>query len=174
MSQIGISPARTLASLTPVLVALLFVVIANLPVSVAGGLVPAPLLALAPIYFWAVLRPDLMPPAAVLLVGIFEDLLSGGPPGIWATGFLAAYGLGSRQRETFVGLSGLGSLLGFAAATFTAAAAAYFLASIVYWQPAPLAALLLESLVTILLYPVLGLVLAWTHRNLIGAFRGDD
>src|SRR5687768_8811286 len=97
--QLAMNPARILASLTPVLLAILLVIVANLPVSVTGGLVPAPLLALAPIYFWVIVRPGLMPPIAVLLIGLFEDLLSGGPPGIWATGFLAAYGLADRQRE---------------------------------------------------------------------------
>jgi rod shape-determining protein MreD len=170
----GMNPARVSALLTPVLLALLFVVIANLPVSVTGGLVPAPLLALAPIYFWVILRPNLMPPIAVLLIGLFEDLLSGGPPGIWATGFLAAYGLADRQREVFGGLYGAGAILGFAAAVFTAAGAAYALASIVYWRPAPLAALLLESVVTIILYPVLAFPLTWANRHLVGAYRGDD
>ena len=167
------NPARILASLTPVLLAILLVIAANLPVSVTGGLVPAPLLALAPIYFWVIVRPGLMPPIAVLLIGLFEDLLSGGPPGIWATGFLAAYGLADRQREVFAGLSGIGAVLGFAAAVFTAAGAAYLLASVVYWRPAPLPSLLLESVVTVVLYPVLALPLTWAHRNLVGSFRGD-
>jgi rod shape-determining protein MreD len=172
--QFGMNPARVFAFFAPVLLALLFVVIANLPLSITGGLMPAPLLALAPIYFWVVLRPELLPPIAVLLIGLFEDLLSGGPPGIWAFGFLAAYGLADRQREVFEGLSGVGAVLGFAATVFTAAGAAFLLASFVYWRPAPLASLLLESLLTILFYPLLAIVLTWANRNLVTAFRGGD
>ena len=36
--------------------------VANIPVSLVGGLLPPPLLALMPVYFWCLVRPDLMPP----------------------------------------------------------------------------------------------------------------
>jgi rod shape-determining protein MreD len=155
-------------------VASLCVVIVNLPVSFTGGLMPAPVLALVPIYFWALARPDLMPPIAVLLLGLAEDLMSGGPPGIWATGFLVAYALAENQREVFAGLAGPGAVLGFAAAMFTAAGTAYLLVSLVYWRPAPLAAMLLESAVTVLFYPFIAVALAGVHRRCVGAFRGDE
>ena len=41
-------------------------------------MVPAPLLALVPIYFWCLVRPDLMTPAAALMIGMAEDIMSGG------------------------------------------------------------------------------------------------
>ena len=44
----------------------------------------APLLALMPVYFWCLVRPDLMSPAAAFVIGMLEDILSGGPPGVWA------------------------------------------------------------------------------------------
>ena len=47
---------------------------------------------------------------------MLEDLFSGGPPGVWAASFVAAYALVDRQRDTFAGLSGIGAILGFAAA----------------------------------------------------------
>src|SRR5271169_3828826 len=99
---------RAFISLLPVLMSLFLVVLVNLPLSVTGGLVPAPLLALAPVYFWSLVRPDLMPPLAALGIGLFEDLLSGGAPGVWAGGFLAAYALADRQRDSFAGMLGSG------------------------------------------------------------------
>ena len=167
-------PARILGAFTPVAVALFCVVLVNLPVSFTGALLPAPLLALAPIYFWSVLRPDLMPPMAVLLLGLTEDLLSGGPAGIWAAGFLAAYAFAHGQREMLASLIGAGAVLGFAAATFLAGATAYLLASLVYWRPAPFGALLLESAVTILFYPAIVLLLERMHRAVVGHARGGD
>ena len=164
--------ARILASLTPVTLAILSVILINLPVSVTGGLVPPPVLALAPIYYWVLVRPDLMPPVAVLIIGLLEDLLSGGPPGLWAAGCLAAYALADRERDIFAGLSGWGAILGFASAAFAAAAAVYFLGSLVYWRLAPLGPLLLQSVVTVIFYPLLAIVMAWLQRNFVGAFRG--
>jgi rod shape-determining protein MreD len=170
----GNLPARVLASLTPALLAAAAVVLVNLPVSFTGGLMPAPVLTLVPIYFWALARPDLMPPYAVLLLGLAEDLMSGGPPGIWATGFLVAYALAESQREMFAGLEGPGAVLGFAAAMFTAAGTAYLLVSLVYWRPAPLAAMLLESAVTVLFYPFIAALLGGVHRKFVGADRGGE
>src|SRR5690348_14149481 len=60
---------RLISSVTPVSLALLGAVIANLPVTLSGNHLPAPLLGLMPLYFWALLRPDLVTPAWVALIG---------------------------------------------------------------------------------------------------------
>ena len=168
------NPARILASATPALLATLAVILVNLPVSVTAGLLPPPVLALAPIYYWALMRPDLMPPFAVLLLGLLEDLLSGGPPGLWAAGFLAAYWLTDRQRETFAGLSGLGALVGFAGAMLFAGAVAYGLDTIVYLRLAPLPPLLLESVSTVLFSSLISISLGWIHRRIVGPNRNRE
>ena len=61
-------------TITPFLCALAGVIVANLPVTFVGGVVPAPLFALMPVYFWCLVRPDLMTPAAALVIGIAEDV----------------------------------------------------------------------------------------------------
>src|SRR6185312_3601712 len=86
-----LGPVRLLAAMMPLLLAIGLVLLVNLPVSLTGRLLPAPVLALAAVYYWVLVRPDLMPPPAVFIVGLLEDVLSGGPPGLWAAGFLAAY-----------------------------------------------------------------------------------
>jgi rod shape-determining protein MreD len=166
------NPAHVLASLMPVSLAFLAVIVVNLPVSVTFGLLPPPVLALAPIYYWVLVRPDLMPPVAVLMIGLLEDLLSGGPPGLWAAGCLAAYALADRERDVFAGLSGPGAILGFASAAFAAAGAVYLLGSLVYWRLAPLGPLLLQSVVTVIFYPLIAILMAWLQRKYVGAFRG--
>ena len=122
---------RDAVSLKPVLAvmpfsaALLGVIVANVPVSFTGGIVPPPVLALMPIYYWCLVRPDLMPPFAVLVHRRLAGLLSGGPPGVWTVSFVAAYALVDRERESFAGLVRLGAILGFAAAMLVAGATAY-------------------------------------------------
>ena len=174
VGQLAMNPPRFLAALAPGLLAFLAVLFVNLPVSFTGGVFPAPLLALIPIYYWATLRPDLMPPIAVLIVGVTEDLVSGGPPGIWAVGFLAAYALAERQREVLASLSGWAVTIGFAAAVFMASAAAYLLTSILFWRLVPLAPLLAQAVITVVFYPLAAPFLDWVHRRLIGPLRGDD
>ena len=167
-------PARLFASLLPAVLALSLVLLANMPVSFTGGLLPVPALALACVYFWVLVRPDLMPPIVVLLIGLAEDLLSGGPPGLWAAGFLAALWLTDKQRETFAGLTGAGALIGFAGAMLFASACAYVLAAIVYLRLAPVAPLLLQSTTTVIFYPLIAMSMGWMLRNVVGPMRGGD
>jgi rod shape-determining protein MreD len=167
-------PFRFLLSALPVALTLLLVMLANMPVSFTGGVLPAPVLALAAVYFWVLVRPDLMPPFAVLMIGLMEDLLSGGPPGLWAAGFLAAYALTDRQRETFAGLAGAGALLGFAGAMLLAGATAYVLATMIYLRFAPVAPLLLESVSTVVFYPVVAFSMGWVHKKVVGQMRGGE
>lgn len=168
---IALNASRVLGSVLPTLSAVLLVMLVNLPVSVTGGLFPAPLLALTAVYFWALVRPDLMPPVVVLLVGLLEDLLSGGAAGVWATGFMAAYALVDRQRESFAGLVGAAAVLGFAAAMALASAATFVLTWIMYLRQPPVAPLLLASVFTVLFYPPIAVILGWLHRHAVGTVR---
>lgn len=168
------SAARVFTLLTPAFLAVFALILANLPVSVTGGLIPPPLLGLAVIYYWTLLRPDLVPPVLVLAIGLAEDFLSGGPPGLWAVGYLAAYALSDRQRDAFAGLSGWGVVIGFSAAMLTAAASVHLVGSLVYWRLTPLQPLLVQSIVTVVLYPLVAILLGVIHRNIVGASRGDD
>src|SRR5476649_1557441 len=113
---------RFLVVLIPLLCGLFFVFIANIPISLLG--VPPPLLGLIPVYFWCLVRPDLMTPAATLAIGVFEDIMAGGPPGVWTLSFVLTYAVVARQRDSFAGLSGLGAVLGFATAACIACLAA--------------------------------------------------
>jgi rod shape-determining protein MreD len=169
-----IGPARLLAALLPLTLSIALVVLVNLPVSLTGRLLPAPVLALGAVYYWILVRPALMPPAAVFSVGLSEDILSGGPPGLWAAGFLAAYLLADRQRETLAGLSGIGAILGFAGSMLVAASTAYCLAWAVYWRSAPLAPLVLETIITVMFYPFVALSMGWVQHHVIVPIRRHD
>jgi len=84
------------------------------------------MLALAAIYFWALVRPDLMPPRAVLIIGLLEDLLSGGPPGLWASGFVRLMALADASAKILAGFR-CGRADRFRGSTLLAAMMAYVL-----------------------------------------------
>lgn len=162
-----------LAALVPFFSGLLGAVVANIPVSLFGGLVPPPLLALMPVYFWCLVRPDLMPPSAAFFIGLAEDLLSGGPPGVWALSFLFCYAIVDRQRDTFAGLAGYGAILGFAAVTLVASCVAYATVSLLDARLVPTETLMLEIGVSVTFYvPALWLMNGMQHR-IIGPLRSD-
>jgi rod shape-determining protein MreD len=166
-------PARIFASLTPGLLAALAVALANLPLSFTGGLLPPPLLGLAVVYFWTLLRPDLMPPFLVLFLGVLEDFLSGGQPGLWAIGYLVAYAVTDRQRDAFAGLSGWGVVIGFSAAMVSAALTVYVAASIVFGGLVPPQPLIVQSVASIILYPLVAVIMGLIYRHIVGVSRTD-
>lgn len=169
----SIMGGRLLSSIVPVVLGILGVLIANFPVSILGGLVPPPLLVFMPLYFWAMVRPDLMTPFWVFMLGILQDLLSGGPPGVWAASFLGAYFLIDRQRDMLAGLSGIGAIAGFAVSALTACVTAYVIVGLYYWHLPPLAPMMVELAMTVLFYIPALFALGVVHRRLVGPYRSD-
>jgi len=146
-------------------------VIANLPVSFTLGFLPPQLLALMPLYFWCLVRPDLMPPGAAFTIGLVQDFLSGAPIGVWTGAFIAAYALLDRRRDAFAGLSGPAAVLGFGLAALVVSVAAYFLGAIYFWHLPAAEPILLSLVLSILLYVPAAMVLGAVHRRFVGPLR---
>ena len=169
--RFGASLWTALVNMVPVLSGFLGVFITDVPLSITGGALPPPLLALMPVYFWCLVRPDLMRPGAVFAIGLAHDLLSGGPPGAWTAGFLAAYTFVDRQRDGIAGLSGYGAILGFAAVNLLASSVAYAVVTIMSPHTPPLAPLMLQIGISVLFYvPLLAAMNGFQHR-FIGPLR---
>ena len=173
MMERAIIGSGFVASIIPATLAVLGVLIANLPVSFLGGIVPPPLLGLMPVYFWCLVRPDLMPPFWAFAIGLLEDILSGGPPGVWAVSFVVTYAAIDRQRDAFAGFSGLGAILGFATAATISCATAYIVVALYYWRVPPLAPVMGELAMTVFFYLPAAIFLGLVHRRLVGPRRGD-
>jgi rod shape-determining protein MreD len=171
--RLGMTFQSVLGAVIPFFCGVILAITANVPVSLSGGIVPPPMLALMPVYYWGLVRPDLMPPFAVFIIGVLEDLLSGSPAGVWTVSFIAAYALVDRERESFAGLSGVGAILGFAAAMLTAGATAWAIIGIYYWHLPPLGPIFIEIAVTIVFYIPIAYLLGVIHRRLVGPLRSE-
>jgi rod shape-determining protein MreD len=171
--RIGLSFPGMLAASVPFLCGVIGVILSNIPMLLFGRLVPPPMLAFMPVYFWCLVRPDLMPPPAAFVIGVLYDLLSGGQMGVWAAAFIVAYALVDREREGFAGLSGFGAILGFGGATLVMCATAYCMVALLYGHFPPSGPVILMGIVTVLFY-VPGLwILERLHHRLIGPLRSD-
>jgi rod shape-determining protein MreD len=154
----------TVRNLCP-FVTTVFLVMLNvlpLPIPFAGAI--SPFLVLAAVYYWAIFRPDLLPPAAVFVVGMLYDALGGGPFGLGTLFLLVAHTIVIRQRRFFHGKSFFVMWWGFIfVATGFALAnwAAVFVMAGQLVAPAPGAARLL---LTIAFYPCLTWLLLRIHR----------
>ncbi len=94
------------------------------PARVAGLDLPLPWLGLTPVFLWAVLRPGLGASLGAFGAGLLQDVISGGPIGVWAFAFLIAYAVTVGQREALLGQSGGALWIGFGLAAAAAAGAA--------------------------------------------------
>lgn len=174
MERMGsIFGSRFFANAVPVLLALFGVVLTNLPFTLFGSWIPSPMYALMPIYYWCLVRPDLISPGWAFVIGVAHDVVSGEPPGLWAASFVATYAVIDKQRDAFAGLSGWGAILGFATAMLVACTVHYFVTSLYYWKLMPVTGSIKEFAVTSIMYAVALPLLGWAHRRIVGPSRSE-
>ena len=87
--------ARLLPIATTVLATIISIQPAHIPAAAAPAFV------LMAVYHWTIYRPDLLPPLALFLVGIVQDLLAGVPPGATAFVLLLTRAVVLRHRRHF-------------------------------------------------------------------------
>ncbi|MGH6872734.1 MAG: rod shape-determining protein MreD [Rhizomicrobium sp.] len=171
--RLDISLSRTFAAIVPFSFALLGVFLSNAPISLLRAAVPPPMFSLMPIYFWCLVRPDLMPAWVAFLIGVMEDFFSGGPPGVWTLSFVVTYALVDRERDAFAGLSGIGAILGFAAAMLVATLCGWLIGAFVYGRLPPLSMLAMQFAMSVIFYVPVALILGRVHRRIVGPLRSD-
>jgi rod shape-determining protein MreD len=123
------------------------------PLRVMGFQAPEPVFAMVPAFVWALARPSIVPPVALVLLGLALDLLWGGPLGLWPLCLLAAYALVFAARrilsgQEFVALWGV-----FAAACAVAFIVGLGLMTVRSGRVPSLLGVWLQFLVTAALFP---------------------
>lgn len=136
------------------------------PIRIAGLQLPEPIFPLVPAFAWAMIRPSILAPAFLLGLGLFLDLLWGGPLGLWPLSMLIGYAGILLSRSMMTGQSRAVLWSWFAAMTFLVMGAGYLLSMMdAGAAPSPMAAFW-QFLPTVLLYP-------FAHR-LIERFEDAD
>lgn len=155
------SPWPGLAGLVISLV--LALIVEALSARVLGSGAPLPNLVLIALFIWSVRRPLFLAPPILLIAGLAHDLFSGGPLGVWALAYLAAFAA-ARDREADGTGSDFGPLIArFAVLAGVAIFAAWAAGSVSVGFPAPAGGLILEGVLTILLFAASGW--AFTRRR---------
>ena len=150
-------PPYWLAVWAAVSVVLSLIIYAS-PGRLAQGPDLMPLLPLMAVFIWSTLRPRFMPPFVIFLIGIMQDLLTGGPMGIWALAFLAAIMI-MRVRKEDVAVKELGPLwFRFVAVAVIATLVAWSAGSLAIAGPAAIRPMLVEAAASILMFPLIALI----------------
>ena len=114
----------------------------------------SPAFGLIAVYYWAVQRPDVFPPYGVFAIGLFYDLLSAGPLGLWALVYLIVYGLTTAQRQLIIGRTFGLFWLGFFFSAVIAGFLGWVLASLyfgLFLSPGPV---LIQMAASVTLFPL--------------------
>ena len=123
------------------------------PLRVFGLHLPEPVFAVWPAFAWAMIRPSIIAPVAVLLLGLFLDIFWGGPFGLWALSLLVAYGVVLSARSMMIGQSDVALVIWYAVVTALAFAVGT-LVTMIKTQAIPnLYSVLWQFAATIVLYP---------------------
>lgn len=96
-----ISPTAWLVA--PVVASLAASVALAIPVRIGGLQAPEPVFAFVPAFAWALARPQVAPPLALIVAGAALDLLWGAPLGLWPACLLAAYAMVFVARPILTG-----------------------------------------------------------------------
>ena len=159
-----LDPLRWLG--VPALLCIAASVVFATPLRVFGLQLPEPVFAMVPAFAWAVIRPSVLAPFVLLLIGVFLDALWGTPMGLWALSLLVAYAGVLATRSMMSGQSSAVMWVWYAGVTALAMLAGYIFTVFeskgapggmpVFWQ----------FLWTVILYP-------FAHR-LVSRFEDAD
>ena len=89
-------------NLAPFAVTSMFALAGMIPVPLPGYASVAPFLTAIAVYYWAIHRPDLMGPGTAFLIGLLQDLLTGGPLGVNALVLVVTHWAVCSQRRVLV------------------------------------------------------------------------
>lgn len=153
--------------LVPAAAAVALVLLSAMPLHVPGLARVMPLLALVGVYHWSAYRPDLMPAPVVFALGLFQDIVGGGPLGLYAAVFLLVHGGVVSQARFFVGKGFAVLWFGFALMAGAGAVVAWVATALFNAALVDAWALLYQYLLTLGVFPILSrLFLRW-HPSLV-------
>lgn len=159
-----LNPGRWLG--VPMLLVVLATLVFSAPIRMWGLQLPEPVFAMAPAFAWAVIRPSILAPFALLLLGLFLDTFWGGPTGLWGLSLLVAYASVLAGRNMLTGQSFPVLWAWYAGACALSMAAGFLFTMLDSLAMPSLLAVFWQFLVTALLFP-------FAHR-LIDRFEDAD
>jgi rod shape-determining protein MreD len=148
---------------------LLSLIFYSAPLRIANGPDLMPMLPLITLFIWSTVRPRFIPPIVIFIVGLLNDVLTGGVLGIWALAYLTALTI-ARSRDEDGPTREFGPVwIRFIVVLAIAMPVAWGAGSLAIGQLAPVRPLLIESVASGLMFPLLALLFI-RRRNLRGAF----
>ncbi len=141
--------------LLPFVLSLFLVLVDATPTRLPGFAAVTPQLPLIAIYYWAVYRPELLPPSVAFGLGLVNDIVVGTPLGVSSLVYLLIQGLTASQRRFFHGKSFLVAWWGFALVALGGLGLQWVMVSMIFARIIEVRAVMFEFLMTASFYPLL-------------------
>ncbi len=149
----------------PFLASIFCVMLTMLPLGLSSSIIVSPAFALMAVFYWALYRPELMPPYAVFLIGFYYDLASAGPIGLWAFVYLVVYGIVLSQRLFFIGRAFLAIWFAFGMVALVAGILAWAVSGLYYGAVVSPVPAFVQALASFVLYPLFGRIFGSIQRR---------
>lgn len=158
---------RLLKAATPTILGFFGVIILLLPIRFFEGYVPTPVLPLVVVFFWSIYGPNYLPPLSVFLIGLLQDLLTGGPLGLYAGVYLVTQFIVLSQRAYFLGREQKVVWIGFALAAAGASLILWLVMSLMSGVLLPISEQLIRMFATVMIYPLFAIAFSELHRRVL-------
>jgi rod shape-determining protein MreD len=139
------------------------------PLHIDGYAALTPAFTLMATYHWTIYRPELLPALFLFMIGTFQDLLTGGPPGVTAVTLLLARAITLRHRHYYAERHFPYVWGGFALLSGGATLFLWTLHSVLAGQLLDLRGPVFRGVLTISVFPIISFLLGRSQRALIGA-----
>jgi len=113
----------------PALACVAATIVFAIPIRVFGLQLPQPVFPMILAFAWALIRPSVLAPFILLLIGLFLDIYWGGPVGLWGVSLLVAYLAVLSARTIMTGQSPGMRQVWFAGATGLAMGCGYLISA---------------------------------------------
>jgi rod shape-determining protein MreD len=150
----------------PALLCMAFTILFAAPIRIAGLQLPEPIFPMVCAFAWAVIRPSILAPFTLLVLGAFLDLFWGSALGLWSVSLLVPYAGALFMRNMMTGQSRPMMWAWYAGMCAVALASGYLITMLDVKSAPSLIAVFWQFLATSLLYP-------FAHR-LIDRFEDAD
>ncbi len=137
----------------PMLVCIAATLLFATPSRFWGLALPEPVFPLAMAFAWPLIRPSILPPFALLLLGLFLDAFWYGPQGLWPLCLLSTYAAVLFVRRLIAGQDVIVMAAWYGAAIAVAFAVGFLLMTMDSGAPPSLVAVGWQYLATLLLFP---------------------
>jgi len=137
----------------PAVAAILATIVLATPLRIFGFALPEPVFPLALAFAWALIRPSVLPPFALLVLGLFLDVFWGGPQGLWPLCLIAAYASVLTVRRLITGHEFVVVWAWYGAALAVAFGVGFLLMLMTTGEATNLLALAWQYAATLILFP---------------------